>query len=79
MKVEIIFFQTAVFRQFGNFLYRNIAKGHPELVSGSHREPILMLHRGQMLKQVQHDYLLWVIVFYYIDVCTRRLSIVRYL
>ena len=24
--------------------------GHPELVSGSHREPILMLHRGQMLK-----------------------------
>ena len=28
---------------------------HPELVSGSHRDPPLILLRGQMLKQVQHD------------------------
>ena len=48
-------------------------------ISGSHCEPILMLHRGQMLKQVQHDYLLWVIVFCYIDVFMRRILIVRYL
>ena len=29
--------------------------GHAELVSASHCEPIIMHHRGQMLKQVQHD------------------------
>ena len=34
------------------------SQSHPELVSGSHCEPILILHRGQMLKQVQHDHLL---------------------
>ena len=33
----------------------SIPKRHPELVSGSHREPSLILLRGQMLKQVQHD------------------------
>ena len=33
----------------------NIPKRHPELVSGSHREPSLILFRGQMLKRVQHD------------------------
>ena len=36
---------------------------HPELVSGSHCEPILMLHRGQMLKRVQHDHQLGSFVF----------------
>ena len=29
----------------------SIPKRHPELVSGSHREPSLILLRGQMLKQ----------------------------
>jgi hypothetical protein len=33
----------------------SIPKRHPELVSGSHREPSLILLRGQMLKRVQHD------------------------
>ena len=28
----------------------SIPKRHPELVSGSHREPSLILFRGQMLK-----------------------------
>ena len=28
-----------------------LLEGHPELVSGSHREPLLVLLRGQMLKQ----------------------------
>ena len=32
-------------------------------ISGSHCEPILMLHRGQMLKRVQHDHQLWSFVF----------------
>ena len=41
----------------------NASKCHPELVSGSHCEPILMLHRGQMLKRVQHDHQLWSFVF----------------
>ena len=36
----------------------NFTLCHPELVSGSHREPFFVLHRGQMLKQVQHD-VLW--------------------
>ena len=34
---------------------RGIHKCHPELVSGSHSEPFLEHHRGQMLNQVQHD------------------------
>ena len=41
----------------------NASKCHPELVSGSHCEPILMLHREQMLKRVQHDHQLWSFVF----------------
>ena len=45
----------------------NASKCHPELVSGSHCEPILMLHRGQMLKRVQHDHQLWSFVFCYIE------------
>ena len=32
-----------------------LALCHPEFSSGSHREPLLVLLRGQMLKQVQHD------------------------
>ena len=28
---------------------------HAELVSASHSEPVLVFHRGQMLKRVQHD------------------------
>ena len=33
----------------------SIPKRHPEFSSGSHREPSLILFRGQMLKRVQHD------------------------
>ena len=43
-------------------------QSHPELVSGSHCEPILILLRGQMLKRVQHDHQLWSVVFCYIEV-----------
>ena len=32
------------------------SQSHPELVSGSHCEPILILHRGQILKRVQDDH-----------------------
>ncbi|MBP3373873.1 MAG: hypothetical protein J6L60_05030, partial [Bacteroidaceae bacterium] len=44
------------------------AKCHPELVSGSHCEPLLTPDCGQMLKQVQHDHLLEVFAFCYIEV-----------
>ena len=33
----------------------SIPKRHPELVSGSHREPFLVPLRGQILKRVQDD------------------------
>ena len=33
----------------------SIPKRHPELVSGSHREPSQIHLRGQMLKRVLHD------------------------
>ena len=36
-------------------------------ISESHCEPILMLHREQMLKRVQHDHQLWNFVFCYIE------------
>ena len=36
-------------------------------ISGSHCEPILMLHRGPMLKRVQHDHQLLSFVFCYIE------------
>ena len=41
-------------------------QSHPELVSGSHCEPIIMLLRGQILNQVQDDHLLWAIAICYI-------------
>ena len=37
-------------RQRPFLLYGCILKGHPEFSSGSHREPSLILLRGQMLK-----------------------------
>ena len=40
---------------------------HAELVSASHSEPVLVFHRGQMLKQVQHDiwrHLLFILSFW---------------
>ena len=40
-----------------------LLEGHPELVSGSHRDPISMPYRGQMLKRVQDDNLHWTISF----------------
>ena len=44
-------------------LITSTAKCHPELVSGSHREPFLVLLRGQILKQVQDDHQLCSVVF----------------
>ena len=44
------------------------SQSHPELVSGSHCEPILILHRGQILKQVQDDHQFSSVVFCYIEV-----------
>ena len=41
--------------------------GHAELVSASGSEPYLVLLRGQILKQVQDDHLLWAIVICYIE------------
>ena len=49
-------------------LITSTAKCHPELVSGSHREPFLVLLRGQILKQVQDDHQLCSVVFCYIEV-----------
>ena len=40
---------------------------HAELVSASGSEPFLVLLRGQILKQVQDDHLLWAIVICYIE------------
>ena len=40
---------------------------HAEFSSASHREPFLVLLRGQILKQVQDDHLLWAIVICYIE------------
>ena len=40
---------------------------HAEFSSASHREPYLVLLRGQILKQVQDDHLLWAIVICYIE------------
>ena len=37
-------------------------------ISGSHREPFLVLLRGQILKQVQDDHQLCSVVFCYIEV-----------
>ena len=42
-------------------------QSHPELVSGSHCEPIIMLLRGQILNQVQDDHQLWAIAICYIE------------
>ncbi|MBP3373389.1 MAG: hypothetical protein J6L60_02500, partial [Bacteroidaceae bacterium] len=46
----------------------NASKCHAELVSASGSEPYLVLLRGQILKQVQDDHLLWAIVICYIEV-----------
>ncbi|MBP3374669.1 MAG: hypothetical protein J6L60_09085, partial [Bacteroidaceae bacterium] len=43
------------------------SKCHAELVSASGSEPYLVLLRGQILKQVQDDHLLWAIVICYIE------------
>ena len=45
----------------------NDSKCHAELVSASHREPFLVLLRGQILKQVQDDHQLCSVVFCYIE------------
>ena len=50
------------------FFYITKVNGHAELVSASHREPFLVFLRGQILKQVQDDHLLWAIVICYIEV-----------
>ena len=44
------------------------SQSHPELVSGSHCEPILILLRGQILKRVQDDHQFSSVVFCYIEV-----------
>ena len=40
---------------------------HAEFSSASHREPYLVLLRGQILKQVQDDHQLCTVVFCYIE------------
>ena len=48
-------------------------QSHPELVSGSHCEPIIMLLRGQILNQVQDDHQFWSFVFCYIEEHKRQI------
>ena len=55
----------------------NASKCHAELVSASGSEPFLVLLRGQILKQVQDDHLLWAIVICYIEVHKEFLLIAR--
>ena len=45
----------------------NDSKCHAELVSASHREPFLVLLRGQILKRVQDDHQLCSVVLCYIE------------